>query len=158
MWSLLQHVDLMNFCLTSTHHSNNLLLLWWAIAHFRDCVNPRPHIQRQQTIWREPISVENQTVTLYKFIHGHTLGRVACKVGIKQSIAYDILWIVIPTLPTYWGMLYLGLLAWGCIGSPFNFKVNNGSWMALEQSMGIASLSRRLVTPWLPPTIGIKWI
>lgn len=58
----------------------------------RLCGDLRLDISGQYTRWRELIFIKKKVVvTLYRLIHGNTLGKIACKADIGWSTVHDIL-------------------------------------------------------------------
>lgn len=83
-------------------------------------------------------------VTLYKLIHGHTLGEIACKADIGWSTVHDILWMVIPATIEHWAILYHGHKGRGWIWSHWLSKVDQ--WLSI--CIGASDGSHRVI--WAP--------
>ena len=69
----------------------------------------RPHIQGQQTRWRQPIGVEKKVVvTLFKLMHGVSIPLVADKAALGKSTVGEILRQVCSAISNHFGHL----IAW----------------------------------------------
>ena len=69
----------------------------------------RPHIQGQQTHWRQPIAVEKKVVvTLFKLMHGVPIPLVADKAALGKATVHDILRHVCSAISDHFGHL----IAW----------------------------------------------
>ena len=73
----------------------------------------RPHIQGQQTRWRQPIGVEkNVVVTHFKLMHGVSIPLVADKAALGKSTVGEILRQVCSAISNHFGHLIAWPVGW----------------------------------------------